>query len=144
MEAIMAIQYWDRHFDLSRTVGYAPAPAGSGKSHEAANVAKARAARGELVVWAAPTKDVIDELVRRHFASESSCPEYFVFHGGTAGEHNVVREIVRHFKDAPEEGHIVFITHSAFRLVPYWGERTKSLILDETPGGCVAPSPPDS
>jgi hypothetical protein len=132
-EARMALAELDFALNYQRIVDYVSAPAGSGKSHQAAAIAKNRAASGDLVVWAAPTKDVIDELVRKEFEPDQSCPHFVVFHGGTAGEGNVVREIARHFKDAPSEGHIVFITHSALRLVPYWGEWSRIyLIIDET------------
>ena len=96
----MAFAELDFALDLLQPiVDYVSAPAGSGKSHQAAAIAKKRAASGDLVLWAAPTKDVIDELVRKEFAPDQSCPPFFVFHGGTAGEGNVVREIVRHFRD---------------------------------------------
>ena len=141
----MAFAELDFALDSQPIVDYVSAPAGSGKSHQAAAIAKKRAASGDLVLWAAPTKDVIDELVRKEFAPDQSCPPFFVFHGGTAGEGNVVREIVRHFKDAPSEGHIVFITHSALRLVRYWGERSRIyLIIDETLRGGVAQKLPNS
>ena len=77
-EAKVAFNELDFALDSIR-VDYVSAPAGSGKSHQAAAIAKKRAAGGDLVVWAAPTKDVIEELVRKEFAPDQSCPPLFRF-----------------------------------------------------------------
>ena len=75
----MAFAELDFALDSQRIVDYVSAPAGSGKSHQAAAIAKKRAASGDLVLWAAPTKDVIDELVRKEFAPDQSCPPFLFF-----------------------------------------------------------------
>jgi superfamily II DNA or RNA helicase len=100
-------------------IKYASAPCGSGKTYNLVKRACNLARRGRRVIIGQPTRDLIDKTVEEELGSRHSPPPYKVLHGGTVGEGSVAKAIVQLFKQ-PSTTQIVFTTHAALPVVPYW------------------------
>ncbi|MEJ1932782.1 DEAD/DEAH box helicase family protein [Nostoc sp. NIES-2111] len=115
-------------------IHYLDALAGAGKTHFLVRHAHALALSGQKVLIVQPTKDLIDQTHATELVP--LYPNYPVrrIHSGTVGD-AVVDRIVTHLLGAEVgQGEILFITHQAFLLVPFWPRRQDwYVIVDELP-----------
>src|SRR5215203_3479853 len=103
------------------TIYYFDALAGAGKTYVLAHRANRLARLGQKVLFVQPTKHLITKTIEGELQPLN--PNYPVraIHSDTVD--GVVAEIVAHFEDPAPNGEIVFITHAAFMLVPYFQNR---------------------
>jgi hypothetical protein len=114
------------------TIPFASAPAGAGKTHQAAKRAKDWARQGHIALLVSPTKELCDRTNSQEFRTDPKCPPTYVFHAGTVGAGNVVKALLNHFEKPPAQGHIVQITHASLPLVPRWKNQSNiGAIVDE-------------
>jgi superfamily II DNA or RNA helicase len=107
--------------------------AGAGKTYSLARHAHKLAEGGKKVLFIQPTKLLISKTIEDEIDGLDPSYPIHPIHGGETS--SVVRTLVQHFKDAtPDEGEIVFATHSAFFRLPYFHRRGDwTLIVDEVP-----------
>ena len=104
---------------------------GSAKTYTALRYAIRRAALGQKFIIVQPTMNLIADTLRDCASFDHGVP-YRAIHGGTTG--NVVGDIIAHTKAAQPGGELLFVTHSAFMLLPYFDRRDLwDVIWDELP-----------
>ena len=118
------------------TIYFFDALAGAGKTRALARHADRLARLGHKVLFVQPTKHLIAKTIADELRPLD--PFYAVrpIHGGcVSNSKSVIAEIVAHFQATPaDRGEIVFITHSAFLLLPYIQRKADwTLIMDEVP-----------
>jgi hypothetical protein len=114
-----------------RTIFTVDGLCGSGKTHAALRYAMQRAAQGIKYLIVQPTMALINETIT-DCSDIDSTVRVRAIHGGTSDE--VVADIVRHTKTTEAGGELLFITHSAFMLLPYFDRRRDwHIIWDEVP-----------
>jgi hypothetical protein len=86
---------------------------------------------GERVLFLQPTTELIEKTVKNEILCLDRPPRHHVFHGGNSAK-SVAGAIARHFKEADEEGQIVFATHAVLPFVPYWANKNDwHVLIDE-------------
>jgi hypothetical protein len=104
---------------------------GSAKTYTALRYAITRAGLGLKFIIVQPTMSLIAETLKDCASLDHQVP-FRAIHGGTTG--NVVGDIIAHAKAAQPGGELLFITHSAFMLLPYFDRRHLwHVIWDELP-----------
>lgn len=111
------------------------APAGSGKTRALARYADRLARYGHKVLFAQPTRHLIDKTVAEELLPLDPTYPVRPIHGGAALSNSVVADLVAHFQNAPSDrGQIVLITHAAFMILPFIERKHEwVLIMDEVP-----------
>lgn len=104
---------------------------GCGKTYAAVRYAVSRAAAGAKFLVVQPTRALIDETLRDAAAIDRKVRTRAI-HADTDGK--VIAEIVNHTKTTAPGGELLFITHSAFMLLPYFDRPQQwHVIFDEIP-----------
>jgi hypothetical protein len=68
-----------------------------------------------------PTKELIDRTVENELLTRQNPPRHQVFHGGTVGDGNVVKEFMAYLKGFDEGGgEIIFAPQQVLPLIPYF------------------------
>jgi len=106
-------------------------PCGSWKTSVAVQYAQNLARLGKKVLFVQPSifliKQTLDDL-----ATRTPDVRFRAIHGETSDR--VIADIIDHSKHTPQDGEILFITHSALMLLPYFHRpRDWHLIMDEIP-----------
>lgn len=114
-------------------IRYYSAPCGAGKTRAIAIRAVALAQAGEKVLILQPTKQLIDKTVVDELSALGTDTPFYVFHGDAIREGRfVAQELAEHLKSPPDCGQIVFATHQAFPILPYFPNKGDwHLIIDE-------------
>jgi superfamily II DNA or RNA helicase len=106
-------------------------PCGSAKTHAAVRYAHHLARLGKKVLFVQPSIFLISQTLA-DLASLTPEVRFCAIHGETS-EH-VIADIIEHLKHTALDGEVLFITHSALMLLPYFHRRFDwHLIIDETP-----------
>lgn len=117
-------------------IKYCSARCGAGKTRQIVNRAIELAKEGELVLILQPTKELINKTIEDELERRPDRPYHKVFHGGTIGAGRFVAQELTEFlvSPPPDRGVIVFATHQAFPLIPYWPTKGDwHLMIDECP-----------
>lgn len=113
-------------------ISFHSAPCGAGKTRAITCRAIDAAREGHRIIVAQPTKELIDRTVKEELAVHPDLPPFHVFHGGTAGAANVVKTLMRHLREPPEVGRILFVTHATLAILPEWQDQDRwDLMVDE-------------
>lgn len=115
------------------TIQYFDALAGAGKTRALVGYAKQLAHLGEHVLFAQPSRLLIDNTIVNEIGSVPATYKVSALHSGTTRE--VVKSIVQNTQaDTGSKGEILFVTHEAFMQLPYIeNKRNWHLLFDETP-----------
>ncbi len=107
------------------------APAGAGKTHAFSKMAVRLANAGENVLFVQPTMKLIGATLSKLDAVNSSV---IIKRIDTESSEHAVIDIMAHMKLAHEGGQILFITHAAHQILPYFHRRdTWHVLMDEAP-----------
>ena len=119
-------------------------PCGSAKTYAAARYAHRLARLGKKVLFVQPSIFLISQTLN-DLASLTPEVRIKAIHGETSDR--VIGDIVEHLKHTALDGEILFITHSALMLLPYFHRRQDwHVIMDEVPQAdwCAEFSVPDT
>jgi hypothetical protein len=114
-------------------INFCSAPCGSGKSHQAINLACEWAKLGRRVIVPQPTKELIDKTIQEELLRRPDVPRYEVFHGDTVSG-SVAHSLTDYQKQADDEGQIVFTTQQVLPYVRFWpNQEVWHVLVDEAP-----------
>lgn len=111
---------------------YQPGPAGSGKTYQLAHWATARAAAGEKVLIAQPTKELMRATAKtiRSIAADVQLTTMY----SLGRSDRVAARVVQHMTDAkPLSGEIMLVTHETLKRIPGNMRRHWHMVCDEVP-----------
>jgi Type III restriction enzyme, res subunit len=113
-------------------IHFCSAPCGSGKTYQVIERACQLAAKGEYVLVLQPTKELIDKTVEALAADRPNPPEYLKFYTDNDCSKSVGGRLTEHFKNPPDQGHIVFATHQVLPFIPFWANKGDwHVLIDE-------------
>jgi hypothetical protein len=111
---------------------YQPGPAGSGKTYQLAHWAVERAAAGEKVMIAQPTKELMRETARTIARIDGDTPVTQMW--SRSRSDRVVSRILDHMTAAkPMAGEIMLVTHEALKRIPSNLRQFWHMVCDEVP-----------
>jgi hypothetical protein len=112
-------------------IHFVDGPCGSAKTHVAVRHAHSLARLGKKILICQPSIFLINQTLN-DLASLTPEVRFRAIHGETSTR--VIADIVDHTKHTAMDGEILFITHSALMLLPYFHRRQEwHVILDEIP-----------
>jgi hypothetical protein len=113
-------------------IKYISAPCASGKTHEIVNIAAELVRDGNRVIIIQATIRLIEQTIRNEVEQYHPDILYTAIHSENVERKPVGVAIAEHLKCDPGCGELVFITHQALSLVPYWTrKRDIHLFIDE-------------
>ena len=119
--------------DRRRTVGYASAPCGAGKTFQLVKRAHQLVDEGCNVLMLQPTKLLIEKTRLEEFGRFSDPPPVRVFHGDTVGA-NVAHQLAEYLASPEDRPHVVMATHQALPRIPFLSNASHwDLLIDEVP-----------
>jgi hypothetical protein len=116
---------------LTLTLYFVDGPCGSAKTHSAVRHAHHLARLSKKVLFVQPSIFLINQTLA-DLASLTPEVRFRAIHGETSTR--VIADIIEHLKHTAMDGEILFITHAALMLLPYFHRRQDwHVIMDEIP-----------
>lgn len=117
---------------MTTQIHYVSAPAGSGKTHQLIQLGISEAAKGNKLMIAQPTMELIDQTRTKLKRANSGILAQSIYKNFEYD--TVTRNIMNHMTHAvPDEGEVLLITHPALKLLPKGYRKHWWLAVDEIP-----------
>ncbi|WP_451990639.1 DEAD/DEAH box helicase [Azospirillum argentinense] len=121
---------------MNQKVFYVDAACGGGKTTAAVGDAIDKAERGERVLMAFPSIQLVAETHRRLTEAAGDRSRVHRFDSDTQRPGQVKNALVEHLKHFGDGGQIVLTTHASFLTLPYFHQREDwHVVIDEIPAG---------
>ena len=119
------------NWSVDLTIHFVDGVCGSAKTYAAVRHAHRLAGLGKKVLFVQPSIFLISQTLD-DLASLTPEVRFRAIHGETSDR--VIADVVEHLKHTAQDGEILFITHAALMLLPYFHRRQDwHVILDEVP-----------